>query len=81
MSSADKPPGRRRIWRMTKVDPKGTYVDACCVVPPTEPQSEVERHSGWTVSSFELKYGLEVSDVQDTVPGELLDKLFNGPCS
>ena len=81
MSSADKPSGRRRIWRMTKDDPKGTYVDAGGAVPPAEPQSEDERHSGWTVSSFELKYGLEISDVEDTVPGELLDKLFNGPGS
>ena len=81
MSSAKRPLGRRRVWRMTKDDPKGTYVDAGSVVPSAAPQSADERHSGWTVSSFELKYGLEVSDVQDTVPGELLDKLFNGPCS
>jgi hypothetical protein len=34
------------------------------------------------MSSFELKYGLDVRDLEDTVPAALLDKLlFNGPRS
>jgi hypothetical protein len=80
MSSAERPPTRRRIWRMSKGDPKGTYVDAGNA-PSAEPKSEDERHSGWAVSSFELKYGLDVSDVEDTVPAALLDNLFNEPRS
>ena len=63
---------------MTKGEPKGTYIDAGDE-PPAEPKSAGERHSGWAMSSFELKYGLDVSDVEDTVPSELLDKLFSDP--
>ena len=80
MASEEKPSVGRRIWRMTKGDPKGTYVDAGNM-PRAEPRSVDERHSGWAMSSFELKYGLDVSDVEDTVPAALLDNLFNGPRS
>ena len=88
MSSAEKPPVRRRVWRITQDDPKGTYVDAgkappadAGKAPPAESTSVEERHSGWAVSSFELRYGLDVSDADDTVPAELLDNLFNRPRS
>jgi len=80
MSSPEKHPARRRVWRITKSDPKGTYVDAGAT-RPAEPKAEDERHSGWAMSSFELKYGLDISEAEDTVPSELLDKLFNGPRS
>ena len=76
MSSAEKPPVWRRSWAMEKGDPKGTFVDAGNA-PPAEPESMDERHSGWAVSSLELRSGLDVSDADDTVPAELFDRLFN----
>jgi hypothetical protein len=65
---------------MTRGGPKSTNVDDGNT-PPAESKSVDERHSGWAMSSFELKYGLDVSDVEDTVPAALLDRLFNGPRS
>jgi hypothetical protein len=89
MTSAEKRSARRRVWRMTKGDPQGAYIDADRAAPsgskPVKERtarattSDDERQSGWAVSSFELKYGLDVGDVVDTVPSELLDRLFNGP--
>lgn len=76
MHSAEKPPVRQRVQRHTKRDRNGTGN-----APSAEPKSVDEGESGWAVSSFELKYGLDVSDVEDTVPAELLDKLFSGPRS
>jgi hypothetical protein len=67
-----EPPVRRPVQRRLKGDPNGTG-DA----PPAEPKSVDE----WAVSSFELKYGLDVEDVGDTVPAALLDTLFNEPRS
>jgi hypothetical protein len=72
MHSAEKPPVRRPVQRRPKGDPNGTGN-----APPGEPKAVDE----WAVSSFELKYGLDVEDVGDTVPTELLDKLFGGPRS
>jgi hypothetical protein len=47
-------------------------------VPPAVTQDELERaldeKFGWLISSFDLKHGLQVSEVEfDTIPGELLD--------
>jgi hypothetical protein len=77
MRSAEKPPVRRRVGHVTRGDPRGTNVDASDV-PPAQPISVGERHSGWAMSSFELKYGLDVNDADDTVPAALFDKLFGG---
>jgi hypothetical protein len=46
--------------------------------PPAVTQDELERaldeKFGWLISSFDLKHGLQVSEVEfDTIPGELLD--------
>lgn len=35
----------------------------------------------WRQSSFELAYGLDVRDAEDTVPGELLTDLFGKPAN
>jgi hypothetical protein len=67
MSSAEK-----RSGAMDKGDSKGTGN-----VPTAEPKSMDERHSGWAVSSLELRAGLDVSDADDTVPAELFDRLFS----
>ena len=31
----------------------------------------------WRASSYDLMTGLTVSDVTDTIPGEIFDELFN----
>jgi len=69
MSSAEKPLAWRRSWAMEKGDAGNA--------PPAGPKSMDERHSGWAVSSLELRSGLDVSDAEDTVPAELFDRLFN----
>ena len=78
MPPAQKPPVKRRVWRVTEGDPSGQYVDAG-IAPPAKLKPVDERHSGWAVSSFELKYGLDVSEADDTVPAELFDTLFKPP--
>ena len=77
MHSAHRPPGTSRIRRVTKGGLRGTVVEAGDP-PPAETTSAGERQSGWAMSSFELKYGLDVNDADDTVPAELFDKLFGG---
>jgi hypothetical protein len=77
MHSAQKPPVRWRGRHVTKGDPRGTKLDAGAA-RPAEPKSVGERHAGWAMSSFELKYGLDVNDADDTVPAELFDELFGG---
>jgi hypothetical protein len=75
-----KPPVKRRIWRITEGAPGGTYAVGGAA-PPAAPEPAREKHPGWAVSSFELKYGLDVCEAQDTVPAELFDELFKAPPS
>ena len=70
------PPGTRNlVWRITPDAPKGAWVD-----PASTPSPRVdvpERGSNtWAMSSFDLRYGADITDVSDTVPDELLDQLF-----
>ncbi len=48
-----------------------------------DPDAMAEAHEyiepGWRQSSFDLAYGLDVIDADDTVPGDLLDDLFPKP--
>ncbi len=73
------PPGTRAlVWRITPNAPKGAWVD-----PATIPRPKVDaaegRPSSWAMSSFDLQYGADISDVSDTVPAELMDELFKKP--
>ena len=78
MSRRSQPPLKRKVWRITADAPMGRWVD-----PEAErverPQPEERVEPGWRQSSFDLAFGLEVHDATDTVPGELLDELFNRP--
>ena len=70
------PPGTKTlVWRITPDAPKGAWVVPATILPPKLEQPE-ERPSSWAMSSFDLQYGVDVSDVSDTVPAELLDELF-----
>jgi len=66
---------KRRVWRITAEAPLGKFVD-----PDEEPPASLgpQEHfePGWRQSSFDLAYGLDVRDAGDTVPGDLLDELF-----
>jgi hypothetical protein len=43
-------------------------------VTPAELEQALDEKFGWLISSFDLKHGLQVSEVEfDTIPGELLD--------
>lgn len=77
MPLGDKPPVKRRIWRIIQGEPAGDYVDASTRRPP-RPKAADERHPGWAVSSFELKYGLDVIE-SVTGPGELATLPRTGP--
>ena len=70
------PPGpRKQIWRITPGAPEGEWVDPTTAPPKVDVP---ERDSTtWAMSSFDLRYGAEVTDVSDTVPSDLLDQLFS----
>ncbi len=74
-------PEKKRVWRVSAKVPQGEFVDANA--PPDEPlpvPAAKEWHTpGWVMSSFELTYGLDIVEDNDTVPGELLDELFGKP--
>ncbi len=79
-----KHPVRRRIWRVTPEAPMGEFVELD-VTPPASPDAPPQREprpevgdSNWVQSSFDLAFGLEVRDFEDTVPEDLFDELF-GP--
>lgn len=69
-------PGRKRVWRITQGAPNGEYADAApspSIAPAAAPTP------GWAMSSFDLTYGLEVTEDNSTVPAELMDELFKKP--
>ncbi len=71
------PPGTKTlVWRITPDSPKGAWVDPATIVPAPAEEVPEGRPSSWAMSSFDLQYGADVSDVSDTVPEDLLDQLF-----
>ncbi len=58
----------------------GEWVDPDAKPEPLGPAPgevpEVTTDGGWLGSSFDLLNGTDVSEVEDTVPGDLLDELF-----
>jgi len=69
---------KRRLWRITPDAPGGKFVDPDAVpVGSADPPEHFEP--GWRQSSFDLAYGLDVSEADDTVPGDLFDELFRRP--
>jgi len=70
------PPGTKSlVWRITPDAPKGAWVDPTIILPAKVVAPDFESGT-WLMSSFDLQYGVDVSDVSDTVPAELLDELF-----
>ena len=69
------PAAKKRVWRVTPEAPQGAWFDPASLPLPEAPPRE-GRPSSWAMSSFDLQYGADVSDVSDTLPAELLDELF-----
>ena len=69
---------KRRVWRITEAAPLGEIVDPDRPVPKTKTAGEPTQ-TGWTISSIELKGGVEVNDGPDTVPDDLFEELFKKP--
>lgn len=64
------------MGEFVELDAVGARAD----LPLAEPDPRGESgESNWVQSSFDLAFGLEVSDFQDTVPMDLLDELFRTP--
>ena len=67
----------RPVWRITPDAPQGRWVHQEVERIEDQPQPEERFERGWRQSSLDLAVGLDVHDATDTVPGELLDELFN----
>ncbi len=70
-------PVKKLVWRISEDAPFGAWVDSTSIVtsaPRTDP-SEVASDT-WASSSFDLLHGVDVCEIPDTVPAELLDELF-----
>jgi hypothetical protein len=76
--SKQKP--RRLVWRMSRDEPAGRFVDpdASAVGPSPSDLPEVYT-GGWLASTFDLLNGADVRDFPDTVPSELWDELIANP--
>lgn len=74
-------PDRKRIWRITPDAPQGKFVDADASTPPPATALEQRDRAGWAMSSFDLVYGLDVTEVDDgdTIPGALIDEFPTKP--
>lgn len=75
-------PGKKLVWRITEAAPLGEFVDPQAAAPkPAQPNlpETTESSGGWVVSSFELLHGADVTEGDDTVPGDLFDQLFAPP--
>ena len=71
--------GSKLVWRITADAPLGEFVDPSAPTPPSPAVPDEPEPSGWVVSSFDLKHGVEVREDGDTVPGDLYDALFSFP--
>lgn len=69
----------RLVWHIGPDSPQGEYIDARRVQPVTPEAVDESRVSGFLVSSLDLICGLDVVEADETVPGELMDALFNPP--
>lgn len=72
---------KRKVWRISPAAPLGEFVDPDAVPPAVEPVDETEApsamHRSWSISSFELMNGVDISEEDlSTVPAELFDELF-----
>lgn len=65
----------RRVWRVTAGVPSGEWVDPAAS-PPQKPDAPEMDRASWAMSSFDLRYGADITDVSDTISPDLLDQLF-----
>ncbi len=75
MVAQSKSPPKKKVWRITPDAPQGAWVDPATIAPPALSAPDFEP-GAWLMSSFDLQYGADISDVSDTVPEALLDQLF-----
>ena len=86
MSDPKKPIAPGRVWRMSAEVPEGGFIDSVpsgsASLSTDEPINAAAkvltpaRVPSWRASSHDLLTGATVSDVTDTIPGELFDELF-----
>ena len=69
------PVSRKRVWRISADAPFGKFVADDAQRPPRIEEPEPPP-TGWALSSFELKYGLDVVEFEDTVPAPVVDEWF-----
>ena len=88
MGDAKKPIVPGRVWRMSAEMPQGGFVDSLPSLPMQPDRAEIVTPAkildpaqvpSWRASSHDLLTGSTVSDVTDTIPGELFDELFSRP--
>lgn len=65
------------VWRISESAPMGEWVKSS----PVGEQAPAQPPEGgsWVLSSFDLSMGSDVTEVEDTIPGELFDELFGRP--
>lgn len=66
------------VWRMSEGSTKGEWVEPGAL-SDTSPKANTPPRVAlepWTTSSFDLLNGCDVTEVPDTMPGDLLDDLF-----
>jgi hypothetical protein len=78
-----KPSLPRRVWRVTPEAPMGEFVDIDPLKSPAEAAADAAPRVldpapvvDWRGSSWDLLNGCEVSDDEDSIPGDLFDDLF-----
>lgn len=75
------PQATNLVWRISEAAPLGELVDLDTLAIPTIPLSKNQPEvssGGWVMSSFDLLHGTDISEDEDTVPGDLFDELFPG---
>ena len=86
MSDAKKPIVTGRVWRISADMPQGGFVDSVPGIPVQAGRTDIIPLAkildpapvpSWRASSHDLLTGSTVSDVTDTIPGDLFDELFN----
>jgi hypothetical protein len=79
-----KPKAPARVWRISADEPLGEWVQSvpapAPAAVPSNPKalrpSQGDSDGHWLMSSFDLLSGSEVTEDDETIPGELLDELF-----
>ena len=69
---------RAVVWRISEGAPLGEWVDRSAPPPRIQKTGLPEvANDSWVTSSHDLLDGIEISEDGDTIPGDLLDELFD----